>query len=73
MLSAIFLANLLGICQSSLFKDSRSLGVEIICIHGPNRLGLEVKILQWTRAEWDQLSHKTRRETPYLVGKTDPT
>ena len=78
MLSAIFLANLLGICQSSLFKDSRSLDVEIVRIHGSDRLGLGMKILQFTEAEWDQ-DHTRRGEktestkTPYLVGKADPT
>jgi hypothetical protein len=62
MLSAIFLTNLLRICRSSLFKDSRSLGVEIVRIHGSDRLGLGMKILQSTGAEWDQLSHKTRKK-----------
>jgi len=62
MLSTIFLSNLLRICRSSLFKDSRSLGVEIVCIHGSDRLGLGMKILQWTGAEWDQLSHKTLKK-----------
>ena len=63
MLSAIFLTNLLRICWSSLFKDFRSLGVEIVRIHGSDRLGLGMKILQWTGGVGSVITQEAEKTT----------